>query len=528
MHPILRHPAVLALGPAGLICAPFIGPQINLNHLWIYQSQGTETSVFIASLLNLVFAWIVITVAVALGQRSQWWRMIIWSALIVVLLPLILEEWRTIGPWPIPTRFSALLSIVTSMIWGLWLLAHRRTLRASFEQARHATSIILLFLAFNTALMVAELSWCAERARALNAQPRLHEPGTNASAVPRPKVIWIVFDELSQRQLFAGRYPGISLPAFDSFAQQSVTFANVVPAGSLTAVVLPSLISGTPMQQIRSSADGYDLQYQEVDGAPWRDFDAHNTIFQDALNHGYGTAVVGWFNPYCKILPVVLDHCIWVWRAATTGGMVPGASVLTNTLAPTRTILSYVLSLRHPAGLAHERDDLEDQQHISDYQDLVSAADQRLSDPDTTFLLIHMPIPHPFGIYSRSTGRLTYGQGSYVDNLVLTDLYLAHVRRMLSDHGEWDSSTLLIMGDHSLRPMWQTSSRWTAEDQAATRDGFDGRPAYLLKLPYQQLPFHLDSHYAAIYTRSLLQEIMSGQLKSSTDVATFAALHTAP
>jgi hypothetical protein len=56
--------------------------------------------------------------------------------------------------------------------------------------------------------------------------------------------------------LYERRFPGLTLPAFDRLARQSTIFTHVVPAGLLTEKVLPSLMSGVPVDKIRSSVNG--------------------------------------------------------------------------------------------------------------------------------------------------------------------------------------------------------------------------------------------------------------------------------
>jgi hypothetical protein len=154
-----------------------------------------------------------------------------------------------------------------------------------------------------------------------------------------------------------------------------------------------------------------------------------------------------------------------------------------------------------------------------------------LEDPSLNFLLLHMPFPHPGGVYERRTAAFTTFGASYLDNLVLADHYLAHVRQLLTARGEWDSDTIVIMGDHSWRTslVWNATAYWTAEDQAASHGGeFDPRPAYIVKLPNQTAPERIDRPFAAVYTRALLDGIFSGNIGTPADLAAFAAQASPP
>lgn len=58
-------------------------------------------------------------------------------------------------------------------------------------------------------------------------------------------MIWILFDELSYKQVFDNPANGLALPAFQRLASQAVLFRDVVPAGYHTQNVLPSLLIGS-------------------------------------------------------------------------------------------------------------------------------------------------------------------------------------------------------------------------------------------------------------------------------------------
>ncbi|MEO6910882.1 MAG: hypothetical protein ABI158_08160, partial [Edaphobacter sp.] len=259
----------------------------------------------------------------------------------------------------------------------------------------------------------------------------------------------------------------------------------------------------------------------DPDTRKWEAFDPHKTVFQDALNAGYSTAVAGWYNPYCRILAPVLDRCFWTFQLPYPGGMVLERPISRNILLPlVRRIHAAISLLSHPsAGLP--KDTLEGDQHIADYLELRKAGDSMLADADASFVLLHMPIPHPEGIYDRRNTTLSSIGGSYVDNLALADAYLAHVRGLLQQRGEWDSSTIVIMGDHSWRTsfIWSKMEGWTAEDNAASHGGqFDDRPAYIVKLPQQQHALRIDAPFKAIHTRSLLDALLTDQFHNAKDL----------
>jgi hypothetical protein len=146
-------------------------------------------------------------------------------------------------------------------------------------------------------------------------------------------------------------------------------------------------------------------------------------------------------------LSEVLDHCFWTSHSELRGGMHSGQSVISNTESPMLNVLE-MMPWHRPAP-----DSIYF--HQLDYQELLVAGDKLLEDRSATFVLLHMPIPHGPGIYDRRTASFATSNPTYLDNLVLCDRYLAHVRKELEENGTWDSATLVLMDDRS----WRISGR---------------------------------------------------------------------
>jgi arylsulfatase A-like enzyme len=166
------------------------------------------------------------------------------------------------------------------------------------------------------------------------------------------------------------------------------------------------------------------------------------------------------------------------------------------------------------------------QSQIDDYMDLEARSQELLRDRSYGFVLLHLPVPHPWGIYDRHTGKFTTASSSsYTDNLALADKCLAGIRQTLEQTGQWDSSTVVVMGDHGWRTKqeWKTSSFWTHEDEVASHGGqYDPRPAYLVKLPNQTTAGRVDTPYQTVNTRKLFDAIMAHQINTPADLTAWA------
>jgi hypothetical protein len=221
------------------------------------------------------------------------------------------------------------------------------------------------------------------------------------------------------------------------------------------------------------------------------------------------------------MMPAVLDHCSWSLNEPINDGAGPFASFKSN--------LTASLSSTMGNGLAHrlvwkvlrlpKQQISSDQLHIDDYLSIKANGDKLLRDPNEGFILLHLPIPHPGGVYNRKTGKFWTGPSSYIDSLALTDKYLGHVRQVLEETGQWDSSTLVIMGDHSWRIYnWNSMPDWTAEDERASKGGFDTRPFYLVKLAGEQKGATIDAPFRALDTRGLMDELLGGRIRTVDDL----------
>ena len=175
------------------------------------------------------------------------------------------------------------------------------------------------------------------------------------------------------------------------------------PAGYYTDRVIPAFFLGAPVDNIRSNLDG-DAMVRLAGNGQWKAFETHATLFADAQRLGWTTGVVGWYNPYCRILAGTLNYCFWRMGDGQSDGAMPDHSALQNAVAP---IVETGRGLKHEPGFAHER--LE-----QDLTAIMPQAEALIRDQTIGFVFIHLPVPHPPGIYDRRLGRQR-ATGSLVD-----------------------------------------------------------------------------------------------------------------
>src|SRR5712691_7888710 len=131
--------------------------------------------------------------------------------------------------------------------------------------------------------------------------PLLHARASSASG-PAPRLIWLLFDELDQRQ------PSVALPELDRLRTESFAATHAFQTGGYTMVAIPSLLSG----RIYTNADMADADSLMVrpEGSE-REFDWRDepNVFRRARELGVNAAVAGWHHPYCRVLGDSLVRC---------------------------------------------------------------------------------------------------------------------------------------------------------------------------------------------------------------------------
>ena len=525
-----RSPFLLALTPAMALMGPVFAPYLSLQHTFFYHLNGSPSEMLVACLLNIAFVWAVCAAVLWIADRVPRLRAVLWALFLSLLPLLVARDIAALLGSPLPGPVTAVLALLCPLGLVASVLLYRKLLRPQRERIYDRVCAVAALVSLSWFLTLGQFCYYAVAMHGMNKPRSLHSslPVNGAkwdTEREHSRVIWIIFDELGYDQTFARRPKDLRLPAFDTLAAESTVFTDAVAPGDFTEQVIPALMMGEPARKIYFTTTG-SLLYQNDAKSRWERFDPKDTVFADALRAGDRTGVVGWHNPYCRLLSPVLDRCYWSSRSDSTTSYADGAlSLVGNVLAPGR---HFLLSLEHPDEVdqAAEQRRVADL-HITDVKQLLPAADRLLADSSIDFALIHLPIPHPAGIYDRRRMNFTdAGHVSYVDNLALADRVLASFRDTLLAHDEWDSSTVVLMGDHAWRTklLWAGGDEWTAEDQEASHGGaFDPRPVYVVKLPDQHAGARVDVSFATLRTRELLDEVMEGRLKTPAELRRWVA-----
>jgi hypothetical protein len=498
-----------------LLLAPgLIWNQLSPTHLDLYHRLLPITAVVRALALDVLVLWLLAVLALRAIERLTWtnnvqrrtlrsllwalWLGLLVSRLIAGLILAQLLSWQQLSAG----RAFALTAAVLLLIWVL-------TPRTYLIAVRGLRFIVLIFgFCIFWALPMLVMAGFAHQPR----DQAEFQKTVPAAAAPHPRIVWLLFDELSYDQLFDHRWPGLDLPNFDRLRTQSVAFSAVEPDGYFTERIIPSLFLGKPIVDARSTEAG-TLRYQSAKGAPWQTFDENATLFADARRHGWTTGISGDYNPYCRMLPNQLDSC--TMRLIVFGEHLSrDKSTWANFTAPAHATLARTLHQRYePAPSEAEV-----------FASMMDAARQLVTNDAIDLVFVHLYLPHPPGFYDRKTGRVLIG-GSYIDNLALADRSLGDLLSTLAQTPSASQTTLVLSSDHSWRvAIWRDGFGWTREDEAASRHGsFDPRPTLMVRFPGQSSPADVSHPVPLLAMHDMIERMITRGISSPQQLTTWAA-----
>ncbi len=456
-----------------------------------------------AQLADIVLLGLALFAVIETLSRTRvvpWMRL----ALAIVVPPYLLERTRVLLPFPLRGGEGFALAVVWAAVVVLLMLRFKGGYRRLMQVGNFAGIFLAIFALCSMVQLLCVTGW----------RPGSHERSATwetTAQLPRvhPRVVWIVFDELSYDQVFGHRASNLALPNFDALRDESTVFTDVQPIGDQTVKVIPSLLSGHVVDDYRFSFDNR-LKVQDAGESGFHRLDGAGTVFADAQREGWRTAAVGWYNPYCTIYAGAIDDCYWMNLDLLDGGMVQGASFWRNVSRPLRDVGEEIVA---PAGAARALCGDEVRQRTKTYIDLEQHAAQVIETDQEDFVFLHLPVPHSPNIWSRQRGDFAQQCGSsYVDSLALADRELGNIVATLKSSPRWKDTTVIVEGDHSWRTyLWEDGVEWTQEDAEASRAGFDPRPAVMVHLAGQTQAQMDAAPWSLLNVHALVEQVIRGE-----------------
>ncbi|HET6219607.1 MAG TPA: sulfatase-like hydrolase/transferase [Acidobacteriaceae bacterium] len=494
---------VQGFGAAIIVLILRVWPLLSANHALIYHSFLPMQSMVWGIVIDLVILSVSAALLFSYLQRGEaTLRNLIWVLVGAELIPILVTDVAAV--WQTSVSYLC----VKLLLYGTLLVgfATRWFRPVAYQRVVRGGQVLLLLAGCSLIWMMPELLYIALRAQPRDAQVPMIQAGRPVVQSTRPgaggRIVWLLFDELSYNQAFEHRVSSLSMPAFDRLRHESVSFSNLQPVGYHTERIVPSFFLGHVVDNIRSNLDG-EPSIKLAGQKDWQSFDAHTTLFGDAQRLGWTTGVVGWYNPYCRILAGTLNYCYWRSGDGQWNGTTPDNSAFENAVAP---LANMMPDWRHTRGFPQE------QKHASDLAAIMPQAETLIRDQSIDFVFIHLPVPHPPGIYDRRPGHQR-PTGTYIDNLALADRTLDDLMRIVDATALAPKTTVIVCSDHSWRvPLWRPTPQWSEEEQTASQGRFDPRPVLLIHFPGQSSQQEVTQAFDEGKIHSIIETMLRSQL----------------
>lgn len=375
-----------------------------------------------------------------------------------------------------------------------------------------APFLLLIFLAIWNVFTVQPIEENSIKTQLSNLQPK------EKSAI-KNRVIWIIFDELDYVVPFEKNV--VALPEFEKLKQTSLFTTNAIPPAYSTRDATTSLITGKQVKESNAISRN-DLQLKFADSEAR--FSETDNIFRKIKSLNGETALVGWVNPYCRVIGQDLSAC--QWHSFDTVN-----DFLQNSLD--RIIIRNYQNLLVSIPFGSRANSLidnvlnrtvEDKGYRPRHLEMLDATKEIIANPKIDLAFIHLPFPHPPNYYNAQKGdfdavlsKQTSIKNTYFDNLILTDKILGEIRKTLESNSLWDNSTIIVSSDHQWRVnVYQ--NELSEKERQSTNGKEDVRVPFFLKLKDQKESIIYEKPFNTVITADLILAIMKGEVTKINEV----------
>jgi hypothetical protein len=435
------------------------------------------TKIALAHLTDMLIVAVVFGLIMLRLRRLKSWRRIRWS--LMGILPVFLLI-RNLSVIPFNVPISAIAAV--TLVWYAVLLY----LIQGYPKIAWKLGVFGANLLAGFSIFAMVITWQLVRAALWRPGPQAFAHPIPAAPANRPRLVWILFDELAYKYTFETRDPSLQMPNFDRLRAESTLYTDVTPVAYRTTRAVPSFMLGRPVTDVEYTSSNHYL-IKTADSSGWQLFDANASLIGQAKQSGVTTSIIGWYIPYCPLFAQVATECYWNNDdAQDRGPTLLSASYLENVWIPLRTMVELYL---WPSRALADESRLNSLGHIASVQDVSLHALDVLSSSQADVIYLHIPAPHPYAFWDRRTAQYAFG-GSYLDSLDYSDRLLGQMLDILEKQPRWSSTMLLVQGDHSWRTqMWRPLPGWSAEDERISHGGrWDSRPLVMVHAPGEQDP----------------------------------------
>ena len=213
----------------------YMWPLLSPYRFAFYHSFHPLSSIIWGALIDFVVVSVLATVFFFyFEKRGNIYRSLIW-VLVAARLVAQIQKVHLSTSWPALRLWKSAAPLVLSLLAALALW---RLLPRTYEALAKGFAILLALAGLNALWIVPELLYLGLRHKVVDpvlahSLPTDDRAAKSASSEHRPRIVWLLFDELSYDQTFEHRFPGLAMPAFDQLRGKSFLFQDVQPAGYL-------------------------------------------------------------------------------------------------------------------------------------------------------------------------------------------------------------------------------------------------------------------------------------------------------
>lgn len=434
----LWKPAATALVLATFLAGRQIASWGTPRNRWDYFWQRQDALALIVAVLIL---WVMVY---GIGMALSRWP---WSrqrrlhelGLLLGLIAAVLSQFPALNKNPSILRATLLwigVGLIVSVAWKKW----------PNRLAGFARAACLVMLPLVPILFFQMLMWKPWDVREFSSPPAPAEE----KGKTRPLVVMVIFDEWSWFRLAPGGVPGEAFPNLRRLAGKSVMVREARSAGWATRYAIPRLVFQANGEIVPGNG-----------AASWKDSSGQRpsvevpSLFDSLHQRNYRSSVIGFYINYRGLLGADAPNRVWSLPYAykrTTWTSEVGLMLMRNlqhwTDPLSQALWPPLSSMVYSQSWVYLLSTMKQ-----------SALHALASEPDNTFLLIHLPLPHaPFIFDQRGNFRGQYqgermsdDSAGYERHLRYTDRVLGEMLDTLERAGRLDNSLLVVTSDHSWR-----------------------------------------------------------------------------
>jgi len=328
-----------------------------------------------------------------------------------------------------------------------------------------------------------------------------------------PRVLLLVFDEMSEYVAFEKRPTGLEMPAFDRLRRQSVVANAAFPPGRATIISMPALLSGRAITEVAPSSRE-DLVVRYPGSRPFRSFTGAPTVFTNVRALGLGTAMIGWYHPYCSFLHD-LDFCAHIHADMVDQNIERG-----GVFAKSLDVIGGLPILRTSEWTMRRSEQAICSSLESESAFLLQTTKAVLPRFHSGLMILHLPSPHP---------PSKCGEGLYFQNLAHADSLMQEIRSLMETSGIWENTTVIVTSDHYWRTQaWRRdwrSLRWTSDEETYIDADKDHRVPFIAKLPNQQSSLAYSNEFNTLVLSKLIRECFTLKIRTPEELRAWLDLH---